>query len=308
MAYRRSFRGRMGQLGRGVRGLGRLGGPLAGGLLTAFSIASLFGGGANASEMDSMDEEDRRAQRRERDRAVIGGLAGMAGGAAGGALLGSAFGPVGTIVGGAIGAFVGEEAVKALSDPIIDGIGDFARQVGNWFGGLWEGTKGLFIRAGQGIANFFGEKGPIQGTWRFLMGIPGMIQDVLKNGWNTVTGILSDLPKTVIAAAFGPLGILAAPLIDALGIGKALGGAGQGLTLVGENGPELVNLGSGSVVYPMTSFTGMGGGPRGAMINNVTININAPGAELFANELADQVLIALDDIYENQRQLSTKTT
>ena len=313
-AYRRSFRGRMGQLGRRAgrlgRGLGRLGGPLVGGLVTAVSLASLFGGSANASEMDGMDEEDRRAQRRERDRAVIGGLAGMAGGAAGGALLGSAFGPVGTVIGGAIGAFVGEEAVKALSDPIIDGIGDFARSIGNWFGGLWEGTKNLFGKAGQGIANFFGEKGPIQGTWRFLMDIPNKIKEVLVGGWNNVTGILSNLPKSVIAAAFGPLGILAAPLIDALGIGKALGGAGRGLTLVGENGPEMVDLGSGSVVYPMTSFIGAGRPGQASMpiVNNVTININAPGAELFADELTDAVVSKLDEMYEGQRSLNIKTT
>ena len=86
----------------------------------------MFGGDANAAEMEGMTPEDRRQMRRDRNRQVLGGLAGIAGGAAGGALLGSALGPVGTVLGGIVGGIVGEEAVKNLSDPIIDGIGDFA--------------------------------------------------------------------------------------------------------------------------------------------------------------------------------------
>ena len=304
MAYRRSFGGRMGQLGRGVRGLGRLGGPVVGGLLTAFSLASLFGGSANASEMEGMTQEEKNEERRARDRQVIGGLAGIAGGAAGGALLGSAFGPVGTVLGGIIGGFVGEEAVKSLSDPIIDGIGNFGRSIGDWFGNLWEGTKNLFGNVGggigkawEGIVGFFGEEGPIQRSWRFTRDAVSNIGTVIQTGWDEFSSSIASIPGNIwnaISSVFSG----GAPNTQ----GRALGGAGRGLTLVGENGPELVDLGTGSVVYPMTSFGGSRGG-RGTTINNVTININAPGAELFANELSSIIVDRLDELYEAERSL-----
>jgi len=296
--------GTRGILSRGAGRLGRLGGPVVGGLLTAFSIASLFGGSANASEMEGMTQEEKNEERRARDRQVIGGLAGIAGGAAGGALLGSAFGPVGTVLGGIIGGFVGEEAVKALSDPVIDGIGNFGRAIGDWFVGLWERAKGLFGKAVEGIVGFFGEEGPIQSTWRFFMDIPNKIGKLISEGWDHVGQALNDVPRLLLMTALGPLlGPAAGFLVDRLQ-GRALGGAGRGLTLVGENGPELVNLGSGSVVYPMTSFRGPNREGRGTTINNVTININAPGAELFANELSSIIVDRLDELYEEERALS----
>lgn len=296
--------GTRGILSRGAGRLGRLGGPVVGGLLTAFSLASLFGGSANASEMEGMTQEEKNEERRARDRQVIGGLAGIAGGAAGGALLGSAFGPVGTVLGGIIGGFVGEEAVKALSDPVIDGIGNFGRAIGDWFGGLWERAKGLFGKAVEGIVGFFGEEGPIQSTWRFFIDIPNKVGKLISEGWDLVGQALNDVPRLLLMTTLGPLlGPAAGFLVDRLQ-GRALGGAGRGLTLVGENGPELVNLGSGSVVYPMTSFKGPNREGRGTTINNVTININAPGAELFANELSSIIVDRLDELYEEERALS----
>jgi|MDSZ01.1.fsa_nt_gb hypothetical protein len=301
------FRGR-GMMGGLRRGLGRLGGPLAGAALTAFSLASLFGGDANAGEMEGMTAEDQRQMRRDRNRQVLGGLAGIAGGAAGGALLGSTLGPVGTVLGGILGGFLGEEAVKSLSDPIIDGIGDFAGKVGGFFKGIWDGAGNIFSSALEGIGGFFGEKGPIQTTWRFLMDIPKNVKRTLENGWSTITSIIRDLPSTVLTAALGPLGLLAQPIIDAITgdeDGKFLGGVGTGLTLVGENGPELVNLGTGSVVTPQTSFAGLGvgRGQQAPTTNNIVINVNAPGADEFADTLSVQVIDKLEEMYKEQKAL-----
>ena len=296
------------------RGLGRLGGPLAGAALTAFSLASLFGGDANAGEMEGMTAEDQRQMRRDRNRQVLGGLAGIAGGAAGGALLGSTLGPVGTVLGGVLGGVLGEEAVKSLSDPIIDGIGEFAGKVGDFFKGIWDGAGNIFSSALEGIGGFFGEKGPIQTTWRFLMDIPKNVKKTLDNGWSFVTNIIKDLPSAVLTAALGPLGLLAQPIIDAITGGESkkttekgrfLGGVGTGLTLVGENGPELVNLGTGSVVTPQTSFAGLGAGrsQQAPITNNVVINVNAPGSNEFAETLTVQVIDKLEEMYETQKAL-----
>ena len=307
------FRGR-GMMGGLRRGLGRLGGPLAGAALTAFSLASLFGGDANAGEMEGMTAEDQRQMRRDRNRQVLGGLAGIAGGAAGGALLGSTLGPVGTVLGGVLGGVLGEEAVKSLSDPIIDGIGEFAGKVGDFFKGIWDGAGNIFSSALEGIGGFFGEKGPIQTTWRFLMDIPKNVKKTLDNGWSFVTNIIKDLPSAVLTAALGPLGLLAQPIIDAITGGESkkttekgrfLGGVGTGLTLVGENGPELVNLGTGSVVTPQTSFAGLGAGrsQQAPITNNVVINVNAPGSNEFAETLTVQVIDKLEEMYETQKAL-----
>jgi hypothetical protein len=51
-----------------------------------------------------------------------------------------------------------------------------------------------------------------------------------------------------------------------------------------------------------------GGLAQKDVTNNVTININAPGAEFFANEMSQMVLAKLDEIYDNQRLLNVSTT
>ena len=304
-----------GGIARGLRGgLRRV--PLLGTLLAGAGIAAaLSTPGASAAEMEGLTPEEKREQKRQEERqktrGVLGVLGGVAGGAAGGAALGTLIGgPVGTLIGGVIGGIVGEEAVKLLSDPVIDGITNLGKSIGGFFTGVWSGAGNIFSTALRGIGEFFGEKGPIQSTWRFLMDIPGNVKKTLEGGWNTVTGIISDLPSTVVAAALGPLGLLAKPLIDALsgdGKGKSLGGVGSGMTLVGENGPELVNLGTGSVVTPQTSFAGLGlSGPTARPINNVVININAPGADEFADQLSVQVIEKLDEMLEEQKALQKK--
>ena len=315
--------GTLGRAGSALGGVaGRAGGalrrvPLLGPLLAGLSIASILGTpGAKAEELEGLTPEQKREQRRQEERqktrGVVGVLGGIAGGAAGGAALGSLFGPVGTVIGGVLGGIVGEEAVKLLSDPVIDGITNFGKKIGGFFKGVWDGAGNIFSGALKGIGEFFGDKGPIQSTWRFLMDIPGNVKKTLESGWSTVTGIIKDLPSTVLAAALGPLGLLAQPIISAITgeeDGKFLGGVGTGMTLVGENGPELVNLGSGSVVTPMTSFAGLGlskGSSASQPVNNIIINVNAPGADEFAEQLSSDVIRKLDEMLEEEKTLQSK--
>lgn len=133
------------------RNLGRIGKGLgiAGSLITALSLASIIGApGSNAKTLEEqgIPEEERkeilRQEKREKTRGVLGLGAGILGGAAGGAAAGAAvgtlFGPgIGTAIGGALGSIVGgilgEEAVNALSDPVIDAISDFGDTIGSFF-------------------------------------------------------------------------------------------------------------------------------------------------------------------------------
>ncbi len=308
--------GRLGGAGRGVArglsgGLRRV--PLLGTLLAGVSIASILGGGgANAAEMEGLTPEQKREQRRQdergKTRGVLGVLGGVAGGAAGGAALGTLVGgPVGTVIGGVIGGIVGEEAVKLLSDPIIDGITDFGKGVGSFFSGLWKGTSQLFGDGWKAVTSFFGPEGPIQSTFKFVVELPGKMVEGIKEGFEAirdkVVGLPATLWKSITEGFTGKQ-----PEASETG-GKFLGGVGSGMTLVGENGPELVNLGSGSVVTPMTSFAGLGLSQRGSTsqpINNIVINVNAPGADEFAEQLSFDVIKKLDEMLEEEKTLQKK--
>jgi hypothetical protein len=270
---------------------------------------------------------DKEKTQREKTRGVTQIGAGVAGGLAGGALglkAGAAIGTVlggpagtaigggiGTLLGGFLGAVAGEEAVKALSDPIIDGITEFGGAVGTFFVGLWGGTTNFFGAWGKSIMDFFGKEGPIQKTGAFAKKLYEDLGGGISTVWEGITDSFASITNW-FKEKLDPITARLPGGNTESKDGKALGGAGRGLTLVGENGPELVNLGSGSVVTPQSSFAGLfggGGGGRGGVINNnIVVNINAPGAELFANEIADNVLEKMDEIYENQKALGVKTT
>lgn len=305
---------RVGGAGRGVArglsgGLRRV--PLLGTLLAGVSIASILGGGgANAAEMEGLTPEQKREQRRQdergKTRGVLGVLGGVAGGAAGGAAIGTLVGgPVGTILGGIIGGIVGEEAVKLLSDPVIDGITEFGKGIGSFFSGLWQGTAQFFGDGWKAVTKFFGPEGPIQSTFKFVTELPGKMVEGIKEGFENIRDKVVSLPGTLWKSITeGFTGKQPDPLDE-----KFLGGVGTGMTLVGENGPELVNLGSGSVVTPMTSFAGLGlskGSSTSQPINNIVINVNAPGADEFAEQLSSDVIRKLDEMLEEEKTLQSK--
>lgn len=281
--------------------------PLLGPLVAGLRIASILGTpGAKAEELEGLTPEEKREQKRQEERqktrGVLGVLGGVAGGAAGGAAIGTLVGgPVGTLIGGVIGGILGEEAVKFLSDPIIDGITDFGKEIGSVLSGLWQGTTQVFGDGWKSVTAFFGPEGPIQSTFRFITELPGNMVDGIKTGFENIKEKITSLPETIwnsITKGFGSRDN------DDPVTKRFLGGAGRGMTLVGENGPELVNLGSGSVVTPMTSFAGLGlsqGGSTRQPINNIVINVNAPGANEFANQLSEQVLEKIEDMYKETR-------
>ena len=287
--------GLLSRLGGGLRGgLRRI--PLLGTLFSGLAIASILGGpGANASEMEGLSPEEqreqRRAERREKTRGVLGVIGGIAGGAAGGAALGTVIGgPIGTLIGGVIGGIVGEEAIKLLSDPIIDGIGSLASQLGEALGGIWDNVAGLAQGGFKNFMNFFGPEGPIQSLSRFVFELPGNIIDTIKEGFSSAYDGLKDLGGNIVNTLAG-----------LFGGGRFLGGVGSGLTLVGENGPELVNLGSGAIVIPNSSLSGnlYGEGGSSSSVNNyVTVNVNAPGADEFAQQLSDAVIVELNTQFD----------
>ena len=313
--YNRRFglRGRMASFGRGIgRNLGGLkGAGIAGAAAGIITLATLFGG-ANA-QARAIDEDDRlspeekeffkkenqKNAKQEAGRAAIG----MAGGALGG-IIGSFFGPAGTFIGGALGQQLGDAVSGFLGPEVLEAVGGFVAEIGNFFGDLWGNVVGIGGSFVEGFKNFFGPEGPIASIGRYLYEIPGNILKTIQDKFEEVKQGFADLPGNLLNGIknfFGGSG-------DGNDTdGKALGGVGSGITLVGENGPELVNLGSGANVIPNSSLMGglygnfRGGRGQAPIINNnITINIDAPGADEFADQLTDAVIVELDRQYNLQ--------
>ena len=309
--------GAVGNVAKGAGGaLKKLGGPLLTTLLGGFAIADILGRKTDAAEMEGLTPEEKRERRRQEERGKTRGVLGVLGGIGGGALAGAGVGAalgaaganpftvaVGGVLGSIIGGIIGEEAVNALGDDIIDGVTGFAKQVGGFFSGLWQSTSQLAGDGWNAVTDFFGEKGPIQSTFRFIGDLPGNIVDKIKEGFSNISETLSSLPSNIwegIKSGLSKLNPFAEPE------GRFLGGAGSGMTLVGENGPELVNLGTASVVTPQSSFAGLGLNNRapGPQINNIVINVNAPGANEFADQLSNDVLNRLEEQFNYATSLA----
>lgn len=73
---------------------------------------------------------------------------------------------------------------------------------------------------------------------------------------------------------------------------KADGGPGRGLTLVGERGPELLNLGSGSTIIPNYGMRGSGGG--------MTVYMDARGADESRIQAMERNLAYLHATFERR--------
>jgi hypothetical protein len=305
------FASRYGTRGILARGAGRAAGGIAGAALNALLIGGIFSGGAaQAAEIDKDDSltkeqkeffkaENKKNTRQQAGRAAIG----IASGALGGAI-GSLFGPIGTIVGGAIGSALGDVISDVVGPGVLEAVGKFVEDIGKFFGDLWGNAVKIGGSFVEGFKNFFGPEGPIVSIGKFLYELPGNILKTIQDKFEEVKQGFADLPGNLLNGIKNFFGG------DGDGNdkdGKALGGVGSGMTLVGENGPELVNLGSGANVIPNSSLMGrLYGNFRGVsgqtpiINNNITINIDAPGADEFSDQLTDAVIAELNRQYNLQ--------
>jgi hypothetical protein len=128
--------------------------------------------------------------------------------------------------------------------------------------------------------------------------------------WLQVTATAVVAIAAFWAAPTYAIGIIAAAVITAIGFalgslipGRSMGGPASGLTLVGEKGPELVNIPSGSNVYSNSESKRISTG----MTNNITVNvqgrIGASDSEL--REIAQKVGRMIN--LELNRTTSTRT-
>jgi len=192
---------------------------------------------------------------------------------------------------------------------------------GNWkpfLDALWRIGKGVLQVVGGIIWTVLGPI--IDGIWGLLK---HTLFDWVTSFWGDAetwwqkTLILIQVGVTAMLAiaAFWAaptyiVGIIAAAVVTAIGFalgrlipGRSMGGPASGLTLVGEKGPELVNLPSGSNVYSNSESKRISAGTT----NNITVNVQgrvgASDSEL--REIAQKVGRMIN--LELNRTTSTRT-
>lgn len=130
--------------------------------------------------------------------------------------------------------------------------------------------------------------------------IPGQIVELIKAQFGALPEALYEIGrqagqrlldgiKSIPSSIGGAIGHAITGLIP----GRASGGLASGLTWVGERGPELVNLPSGSRVYSNAQSREMASAPGG-----ITINVNG----MFMDEIGPQVLREINRYFADRRQ------
>ena len=247
---------------------------------------------------------------------LAGGLAGAKLGAMGGAALGSIIPGAGTAVGGAIGGALGGIGGAIFGEQfgqeIFDGITNNLDGITEWFSDKWNSIvdtctpvintiAGLFGFAWDTISTIFG---PVanwfsSNIWEPIKNYASSMLDSVTgffNGaWESIKSIWGAVAGWFDANVWGPLKAKASEVFS--GLGNALSAAqargaqitgltghatgtnyfGGGWTEINERGGEIVDLPSGSRIYPHATtekmlakeFSGAGGGG-----NNYTVTGN----------------------------------
>ena len=175
-----------------------------------------------------------------------------------GAFFGNVFGAIGTFVGNVIGAFGDlQKNVQQKAHDLAFGVVTWLRQmVQNGVNAMIDFEKRLIQKAHDTAAGFIAA----------LMGLPGKLLALgeqlmkslaqgIKNAAGNVAGALKDVP--VIGGIAGGLN----NIIPHFASGGTM--PYSGVALVGENGPERVQLPGGARVTPVAAGAGMGMGAAG---------------------------------------------
>lgn len=135
------------------------------------------------------------------------------------------------------------------------------------------------------------------------MSFAGFVNQYLAAPLNGIQGIIDGLLRGLAQVASAIPGM---PQVGGQAGGSVRGYASggivgsSGLALVGEHGPELVNLPAGSRVYPS------GTGPAAGGITIGTINVVVPGGN--ARQIADEIKRELANVLRTQANLVTITS
>lgn len=297
-----------GILGKGASKLGGLLSKVGGKAFLPLTLAM------GAYDMANSDNKGRTAA--GIGGSLAGGLAGAKLGAMGGAAIGSIIPGAGTAVGGAIGGALGGIGGAIFGEQfgqeIFEGITNNLDGITEWFSDKWNSIvdtctpvintiAGLFGFAWDSISTIFG---PVadwfsSNIWEPIKSYASSMLDSVtgffSGAWESIKGIWGAVAGWFDANVWGPLKAKASEVFS--GLGNALSAAqsrgaqitgltghatgtnyfGGGWTEINERGGEIVDLPSGSRIYPHATtekmlakeFSGAGGGG-----NNYTVTGN----------------------------------
>lgn len=131
-----------------------------------------------------------------------------------------------------------------------DGIVAIGDGIATWWNGLWEGMVGFFETIFSGIGDFVG--GIFTGAMNIIIGALNWGIDII----NGLIGGINVLLDGVRLATNGTVDfhVNEIPNIPGLATGGTI--TSSGTVLVGEQGPELLNLGRGASVIPLDKASG----------------------------------------------------
>ena len=143
---------------------------------------------------------------------------------------------------------------------------------------IWEGLSDLFHAIWEGDII-----GILLAIWtKILPGILGVAASIIGA---ILTGLVV-LAGSIMIAVYEAAATIVIGIGNRLAsIGKASGGPASGLTLVGEKGPELVTLPSGSMVHSNSASKGMIGGNT----INVHVNGRVGASDMEIRDIANKV-------------------
>lgn len=186
---------------------------------------------------------------------------------------------------------VAVSAIMAVVNPIKDALTAPFRTAKDWIVGIWQGLVGFFRGIGSSISSALGNvynsiTAPFSRAWDFVSGIPGRIVNAIGNVGELLRNKIGDWDIP------GPLG----KVRDVIpGFATGVRNFSGGLAVVGERGPEIVNLPRGADVFTNGESRSMmsATGNRTQSVNIGTIVLGDASAvrEMFKQLDSDMLLV-----------------
>lgn len=224
---------------------------------------------------------------------------------------------IGALIAIGVAMWMNWDSVCAWCKQAFQSVGDFFVSVGSsiasFFTGLWTGIKDTAVSVWQGITGFLsgawntistaatsvftGIGNAIKNVWNGIVNaIKGAINKIIsginsmiRGAVNGINGLINGINKVTGAVGIPAIPTFTAPQIPMLAQGGLIRTAGS--VIVGEKGPELLNLPQGAKVTPIDKSSKR-------TDNHFIINIYADGksTEDIINDLVPKLKLALTNL------------
>ena len=224
---------------------------------------------------------------------------------------------IGALIAIGVALWMNWDSVCAWCKQAFQAVGDFfvsvGTAIGDFFVGLWTGIKDTAVSVWDGITGFLsgawntissaatsvftGIGNAIKNVWNGIVNaIKGAINSIIsginsmiRGAVNGINGLINGINKVTGAVGIPAIPTFTAPQIPMLAQGGLIRTAGS--VIVGEKGPELLNLPQGAKVTPIDKNTNKNN-------NSFTINIYADGksTEEIVDDLIPKLKFALANL------------